>query len=170
MDKRNWPPMSASGLIRTACLAVGFCVAFTPLAAAETTVTHAVAGVQTGVTDTSSSFVGVAFGDDGDFAWWQAHVERDPLDVTPPPPLIRGGVFQLNGHLHDLLGVFTGGEINRLPGSCRRETFAVTGDVELVGGGVGRFDLILTHYGLRVGAQCVTYFATVEGLVVFILP
>ena len=170
MDKRNCRVKGrlTLELLRSVCLAVGLCVAFAAVAAAQTTVTYAVAGVQTGVTDTSSSFVGVAFGDDGDFAWWQADVERTSLDE--PIPEITGGTFQLDGHLRDLFGGFTGGTIIRQPSSCRRETFVVTGVVALEGGVVGAFDLTLTHYGLRVGGRCITYFATVEGLVAFSLP
>ena len=149
------------------CLAIGLCVAVSAEAAAQT-VTYSVAGVQTGVTDTSSSFVGVAFGTGGDLAWWQADVERTPLD--PQPAFITGGTFQLDGHLRNIVGAFANGGfiIRESPSSCRRETFAVTGllDVE---DGVGFYDLTLTHYRLRVGAQCITYFATVEGLVAFTL-
>lgn len=70
--------------------------------------------------------------------------------------------------------MITGGEIVRLPGgSCRKEAFAVAGDVALVEGGVptgglGEFGVKLTHYGFRVPwGCCFTYFATVEGGIVF---
>jgi hypothetical protein len=154
-------------LFRKVCLAIGLCVAVSAEAATQT-VTYSVAGVQTAVTDTSSSFVGVAFGTDGDLAWWLADVERTPLD--PQPAFITGGTFQLDGHLRDVVGTFSdGGLIIREPtSSCRKETFAVVGVLDLEGGvGEGFFDLTLTHYRLRVGAQCITYFATVEGLVAF---
>ena len=73
--------------------------------------------------------------------------------------------------MRDLQGVITGGEIVRLTSSCRKETFAVTGDVLLDGGGSGEFNGTLTHYGRRVpGGNCVTFFATVEGLFTFTLP
>jgi hypothetical protein len=46
------------------------------------------------------------------------------------------------------------------------EKFAVAGDL-IVDGGVASFDVILTHYGVRIGGQCFLYFATVEGTVTF---
>jgi hypothetical protein len=67
------------------------------------------------------------------------------------------------------------GEIARLTSSCRKETFDVTGHVILFDGGihtgdVGDFEVTLTHYGRRVpGGGCVTFFATVEGLITFTL-
>ena len=165
-SKQSGKRSQSHNLFRKVCLAIGLCVAVSAEAAAQT-VTYSVAGVQTAVEDTSSSFVGVAFGTDGDLAWWQADVNRTPLD--PQPASIIGGTFQLDGHLREIVGTFRNGLILReSTSSCRRETFAVTGllDVE---GGEGFFDLTLTHYRLRVGAQCITYFATVEGLVAFTL-
>jgi hypothetical protein len=73
--------------------------------------------------------------------------------------------------VRDVLGFITGGEILRLGGSCRKETFAVTGDVLLAGGGFGEFHVRLTHYGFGLpGGGCFTFFATVEGLITFTLP
>ena len=51
----------------------------------------------------------------------------------------------------------------------------MTGNVALVEGGIptgefGVFEVTLTHYGQRVrGGGCVTFFATIEGLITFTL-
>jgi hypothetical protein len=154
---------------RRACMAVGLSAALTisTAVASATEVTYSLAGVETAFTDTSGSFTGVALSND-DFALWQAVVTHTGLnDVTP----ITGGTFQLDGQVRDLQGVITGGEIVRHTSTCRRETFTVAGHVALVGGGFGDFDVTLTHHRRRVpGGQCVTFFATVEGLVTFTLP
>ena len=77
----------------------------------------------------------------------------------------------------DLQGLITGGTITRLGGSCRKESFAVTGGVLLVNGsgvptgGSGVFGVKLTHYGFGLpGGGCFTFFATVEGLITLTLP
>jgi hypothetical protein len=163
MRKKNWQGWG---------IAVGVWVAFSTGAAAQTPVIYSVAGVQIGVTETSSTFAGVAFSNDGDFARWDALVLRTPLNPDPRESvagLINGGTFQLNGHVRNVLGNFVDGVILRESTSCRRETFAVTGTLDLEEG-TGGFDLTLTHYRLRLGSQCITYFATVEGLVQFIVP
>jgi len=139
---------------------------FTTPASAQSQVTYSLAGVETAATSTQGTFAGVAFSDD--FATWAAVIQHEELDDTAS---ITGGTFALNGSVRDLQGIITDGEIVRLTGSCRKETFAVTGDVLLVGGGSGEFNVTLTHYGRRVpGGKCVTFFATVEGLITFTLP
>lgn len=144
-------------------MVVALVFALGSVAAAEE-VTYSVSGVETGFTQNSSSFVGVGFSDD-DVASWQALILR--IDLTT----ITGGTFQLDGALRDVSGQFLpGGVIDRLPGSnCRMERFHVTGELVLGGArtGIGLFDVLLTHYGKRVGGQCVTFFATVEGAVTF---
>lgn len=127
---------------------------------------YSLAGVELAATPTQGTFFGVAASFD-DFATWTAVIEHDVLaDVVP----ITGGVFALDGNARFLQGVITGGQVARLGGSCRRETFAVTGDVLLENGGSGEFGVTLTHYGRRIGGHCVTFFATVEGLITFTLP
>jgi uncharacterized membrane protein len=64
-SKQGGKRSQAHDWFRQVFLAIGLCVAFSAEAAAQT-VTYSVAGVQTAVADTSSSFVGVAFGTDGD--------------------------------------------------------------------------------------------------------
>ena len=156
---------------RRLCMAVGVLAAltvFTEPAWAQSQVTYSLAGVETAATSTEGTFVGVALARD-DFGTWGAVIDHDPL--ASPTPFVTGGAFAINGQVRDLQGVFTGGTITRLGGSCRKETFAVTGDVLLSTGGIGQFNVTLTHYGFRMpGGACVTFFATVEGLITLTLP
>ena len=166
--KRNCLPAKREGDIKSGAtgwsrvaIAIGLVVAFSSVAAAQE-VTYGVSGFQTGVADNFSSFVGLGSSDDRDVAVWEAEIDR--IDLT----VITGGVFHLNGVLRELFGVFTGGTITALPGgTCRMEKFAVSGDLALEDGGSGSFDVILTHYGTRIGGQCFLYFATVQGTVRF---
>ena len=153
----------AIGWSRGIAIAIGLVVAFSSVAAAQD-VTYEVSGIQTGVAENFSSFAGLGFSDDRDVAVWEAKIKR--IDLTE----ITGGVFHLKGVLRELFGVFTGGTITALPrGTCRMEKFAVTGELTLDDDEFdsGSFDVILTHYGIRVGGQCVLYFATVQGTVTF---
>ena len=137
-----------------------------PASAQAQVVTYSLAGIETAATSTEGSFVGVAISND-DVGTWAALVVHDPLDDDVP---ITGGAFAINGQVRDLQGVITDGEIRRLSGSCRKETFRVTGEVLLSTGDLGEFVVTLTHYGQRVpGGGCVTFFATVEGSVTFTL-
>ena len=138
------------------------------------TVTYAIAGVETGFTETSSSFAGTALASD-DVALWQVVVERTPFDADRNAE-ITGGAFRLDGRARDLQGVISSGTVTSLKSNCRRETFAIEGDIALVDtggtptGGTGRFSAILTHYLARIHGECVIFFATVEGSVTFTLP
>jgi len=163
---------------RRLCMAVGVLAALTvftePAWAQPSQVTYSLAGVETAATSTEGTFVGVALAPD-DFGTWGAVIDHDPL--ASPAPLVTGGAFAINGQVRDLQGVITGGTITRLGGSCRKETFAVTGGVALVNGagvptgGVGVFGVTLTHYGFRMpGGGCLTFFATVEGGITVTLP
>jgi hypothetical protein len=139
---------------------------FTAPAWAQSQVTYSLAGVETAATSTEGIFVGVAKSSD-DFGTWEAVVDHDPLDDDVP---ITGGSFAINGQVRNLEGVISDGEIVRLTGTCRKETFSVTGQVTLSTGELGEFAATLTHYGFRVsGGGCVTFFATIEGLITFTL-
>jgi hypothetical protein len=71
--------------------------------------------------------------------------------------------------------VISDGEVVRLGGTCRKETFNVTGHVVLLQEGIptgefGDFEVTLTHYGVRLSnVGCVTFFATIDGLITFTL-
>jgi hypothetical protein len=145
---------------------------FAASASAQSQVTYSLAGVETAATSTQGTFVGIAVSPD-DFGTFGAVVLHTPLNETS---LINGGTFAIDGQLRNLQGVISDdGEIVRLRGSCSRETFSVTGHVVLFEGGVptgefGDFEVKLTHYGRRVaGFGCVTFFATIEGLITFTL-
>ena len=128
--------------------------------------------METAATSTQGTFVGIAISPD-DFGTFGAVVLHTPLDE--PSPLVNGGKFAIDGQLRNLEGVISDGDIVRLSGSCSRETFSVTGHVVLFQGGVptgefGDFDVKLTHYGRRLpGFGCVTFFATIEGVITFTL-
>jgi len=140
-------------------------------ASAQSQITYALAGVETAATSTQGTFVGIALSHD-DFGTWGAVVLHEPLDDSVP---ITGGSFAIDGKVRHLEGVISDGDVVRLAGSCRKETFDVTGHVMLFQDGVptddfGDFEVTLTHYGFRTsGGGCVTYFATIEGLITFTL-
>jgi len=144
---------------------------FSAPASAQSQVTYSLAGVETAATSTQGTFVGIAISPD-DFGSWGAVVLHTPLNETS---LINGGTFAIDAQLRNLEGVISDGDIVRLSGSCSRETFSVTGHVVLFQGGVptgefGDFDVKLTHYGRRLpGFGCVTFFATIEGVITFTL-
>ena len=162
---------------RRAYMAVAVSVAltvFTAPASAQSSVTYSLAGVETAATSVEGTFVGVAISAD-DFGTWGAVVNHETLDDTA---LITGGTFSIDGQARDLSGTISGGTIENLRGgSCRKDTFAVTGQVDnlvdsngIFTGGSGVFNVTLTHYGRRVpGGVCVTFFATIEGLITFTL-
>jgi hypothetical protein len=152
---------------RRLCMSVGVAAALTVFAApASAQVTYALAGVEIAAQPTVGTFVGVAWATD-DFGKWEAEIHHGLLaDVAA----ITGGGFRIDGKFRQLLGfILPGGTITRLGGSCRKETFAVEGDV-LLGDLLtpGEFDVTLTHYGFRMpGGGCVTFFATVDGQITF---
>ena len=147
------------------------CVA-PPAMAAE--ITYAIAGIETGFTATTSSFAGTALANDGDFAVWDALVQRGPFNAKRDAE-ITGGAIRINGQARDLQGVIDAGTITNLRKTCQRETFLIEGTIKLVDeqglqtGGTGQFAATLTHYGQRVNGQCFIFFATVEGST-FTLP
>jgi hypothetical protein len=152
---------------RRLSLAVGVAAALTVFAApASAQVTYALAGVEISATPYVGTFVGVALAPD-DFGTWDAVIQHTEFDALGNAT-ITDGTFAINGQLRDLHGTISSGAILGLGGSCRKETFAVTGQVTLDGGGSGEFHVKLTHYGRRApGGGCVTFFATVEGLILF---
>jgi len=164
--------------LRTGSLVAGLVAALTLLSSAVATgatgVAYAIAGIETGFTDTSSSFAGTALAQN-DVALWQALVERTPFDADRNA-VITGGAFRLDGRVRDLQGIISGGTITNLRSNCRRELFAIEGDITLTDasgvptGGTGHFAATLTHYLARLHGECVTYFATVEGSVTFTSP
>jgi hypothetical protein len=159
---------------RRAYMAVAIGAALTVLAApasAQSQVTYySLAGVEIAATSTQGTFVGLAISPN-DVGTWQAVVVHEPLDDTAQ---ITGGAFAIEGQARNLQGLISDGDIVRLSGSCRKETFHVTGHVILFQddfptGEFGDFDVTLTHYGRRVFGGCITFFATIEGEITFTL-
>lgn len=158
--------------LRRQLIAAVICVAVISVSAVASTateVTYAVAGVETGVTNTTSSFMGFSTSNDGDQAFWQTVIERTAFDENRNA-VITGGWFRLDGRIRTLEGEIVGGSILNRTSRCRKETFIVAGDIAVATGGFGRFEVLLKHYRTRVFGQCVTYSATVEGTVTFTLP
>jgi hypothetical protein len=112
---------------RRAYMAVAVSIAltvFTASASAQSSLTYSLAGVETAFTSTQGTFVGVALSPN-DFGTWGAVVDHEELDDTA---LITGGTFAINGEAREIYGTIANGTIENLPGgSCRKETFAVTG-------------------------------------------
>ena len=155
---------------RRLCMAVGVTAALTVFAApASAQVAYALAGVETAATPTQGTFVGVALAAD-DFGTWWAVIPHTEFDAFGNATITQGGRFAINGQVRDLQGdILPGGTIFRVGGTCRKETFDVTGPVVLDDPVTfGAFHVKLTHYGFRLPTGgCFTYFATVEGGIVF---
>lgn len=156
--------------LRRAYMTVAVIAALTAVpapAVAQSSVTYSLAGIETAATSTQGTFVGVAQSAD-DVATWAAVIGHQPLDPLVDTVAITGGSFALNGQVRDFQGVIVGGDIVRLTTgrACRNERFDVTGRVALVTGELGSFEVTLTHYRQRAaGGACVTFFATVDGLI-----
>lgn len=140
-------------------------------AAAQTTYTDSVIGLQVGVTATSSTFAGKATGDLPGF--WRAVVQRTPLT---PHGTITGGSFSLwtllVGAPTRVTGTFApGGSIVQTdPGAgCTNQRYAVNGALTNVAvgsatGGSGPFVVQLTHHRAFIPfLGCVTYAGSVAG-------
>ena len=139
------------------------------VSATSTTVTYGLSGVEYAATDEQGSFAGVAWSG-REIGVWQAVVDHDPL--VDGDADITGGTFVLHSKVRHIVGdILSGGLVDRLTTSeCGKETFQVTGALELAGGGTGVFGVLLTHYRYRTwSGQCITYFATVRGGATFTL-
>lgn len=140
-------------------------------AAAQTTYTDSVIGLQVGVTATSSTFAGKATGDLPGL--WKVVVQRTPLT---PHGTITGGSFSLwtllAGVPTRVSGTFApGGSIVQTdPGAgCTNQRYAVNGALTNVAvgsatGGSGAFVVQLTHHRAFIPfLGCVTYAGSVAG-------
>jgi hypothetical protein len=133
--------------------------------------------VEIAFTSTRGTFVGRGLGNAGDRSAWKAVVDHTPLSSLPAS--ITGGRFTMTTLSPTftpdfVVGNFTGGTIALVnPGlGCTNQTFAVTGDLGSVttsttSGGSGSFDVLLTHYRVRLFGNCVSYAATVTGTAEF---
>ena len=168
-----------SSLRVVATLAVLLGVALLPSAAraAPASSIFGVSGVEIAASSTQGTFTGKASGSAGDTGAWKAVVVHEPL--SSQPAAITGGSFEMGtvgpGFTADYVkGSFAGGSVAVVdPGAgCKNQTFSVKGTLANVStstttGGTGAADIVLTHYRRSVFGYCVTYSATVTGLVQF---
>ena len=125
-------------------------------------------------TSTDGKFAGRASG--ALPGYWNADVQHTPLcGSCTPTATITGGSFELatilDGSYTLVTGDFTGGAVQMMnPGDyCTNQTFTVTGDLGNVGpwysgSGTGTFSATLTHYRTRVFGSCITYAASIAGM------
>jgi hypothetical protein len=146
--------------------------------AAPASATFRVSGAEIAFTPTQGTFVGKALGSAGDRGAWKAVVAHTRLSSLPAA--ITGGNFRMATAgaswttADSVEGTFTGGTINVVnPGlGCTNQTFAISGTLGSVAtsttsGGTGSFNVLLTHYRVRLFGNCVTYSATVAGTASF---
>jgi hypothetical protein len=146
--------------------------------AAPASTTFRVSGAEISFTATQGTFVGKALGNRGDRGAWKAVVEHTQLGSLPAA--ITGGSFRMGTvsagwtTTDAAAGTFTGGTIDVVnPGlGCTNQTFAISGTLGSVAtstssGGSGLFNVLLTHYRVRLFGNCVTYSATVAGIASF---
>lgn len=146
-----------------------------PASADGTVPTYGVSGIETGIPtsagsgESTSPFAGIGFSQTAGFATWTAHVTHYALDACSSlgDGCITGGDFSISGS-STITGSFEDGSITLVrgrsaPPCTSRAVYAVTGLVELDGGGYGDFVAKLTHYQVQLFGTCVPYFATVKG-------
>ena len=145
------------------------------VSAAPASTTFAVKGAEYAFTRTLGSFAGIARGNAGETAVWNASVEHDPLGSAPTS--ITGGSFVMGTKgvattFDYVQGTFVdgGGAITTIdPGTnCTNQRHLVTGALENVAtstttNGTGFLQVTLTHYRTRIFGRCLTYRATVVG-------
>lgn len=142
------------------------------MALAATAYNDTISGAEYYATSTLGAFAGTANGDlPGTF---DTQVEHTPLSSTAT---ITGGSFTLytaiSGEPAFVTGTFASGtvaQVDKNTKACRDQHYAVNGTLQNVGvngsgSGTGTFSATLTHYRLRIGQSCITYFATITGSV-----
>jgi hypothetical protein len=168
MRFRTWTPVAVLTTVLSAILTL---VPASP-AAAVSTRTYQVSGVEVFATSTEGVFVGTTSRAGNGAGTWYADVLHRPLR---PDGAIDGGSFGmlLTSAPHLVTGRFTSGQVTQLRdgSNCTNQRYSVTGKLQPVSFGrrsaVGRFDVLLTHYRTRFLDRCRTYGATVEGTVKF---
>jgi len=139
-------------------------------ARAATASADSVSGLEYAATSAQGRFVGIASG--ALPGAWSVTVDHTPLGTSAA---ITGGDFHLatglDGTLTAVTGHFTAGTVRQLSGftGCVNQRYAVHGVLDEVGPGAvrrgtGTFDATLTHYRTTILGQCLTYSASVRGL------
>jgi hypothetical protein len=154
-------------------LSVGVLAVKQAPASAASTYTDGVSGFEYAFTSDEGRFVGSAQGDLRGF--WHADVLHSPLTTSAT---ITGGTFTLltsiGGSPAQVAGSFAnGGTITQISGftGCVNQQYSLDGTLTGVGVvagpmiGSGEFHAVLTHFRALVFGRCVTYFATVTGMV-----
>lgn len=137
-------------------------------AGADAGTVYRVSGTEIAFTSTEGQFVGYANGGTAGVGAFDVVVDHTPL---PAPATVTGGTFTMDVLAHGLTvrqigGTFSsGGTIATISSgpSCTNQTFSVSGDVSLNGGGSGSFDVTLTHHRISLFGRCVTYAGTIAG-------
>ncbi len=155
-------------------------IALLAVAAAQTAAfaasySDAVSGVEIFATSTEGRFAGNASG--ALPGYWYADVVHTPLAGSPQTAAITGGSFDLSttvsGQPALVTGVFSGGSVVQTGGftGCTNQTYSVTGNLTNVGPygggqtGTGTFGAVLTHYQYSSYGYCITYAASIAGIV-----
>jgi hypothetical protein len=144
-----------------------------PASAAAATVSssYAIRGAEYYATSTQGRFAGTARGSTGDTAAWRAIVDHTPLTTTAT--ITGGSATLVTSRLVTIRGQFSGGTVDQTSGfeGCTNQTYDVAGTLANVtrsdtgAVGTGAFDATLTHYRAWIWGRCVTYSATVSGVI-----
>jgi hypothetical protein len=142
---------------------------------AAQTYSDTISGHEYYYTSTDGRFAGTASGAlSGE---WNADVQHTKLCLScTPTAMITGGGFSvattLGGIPTLVTGKFTGGTVQVINKGayCTNQTFAVNGILGSVGPwysghGSGIFTATLTHYRTSILGSCVTYGASVKGMI-----
>lgn len=149
-------------------LLVAAALALPAVAGADGTTSYRVNGTEIAFTSTEGRFVGYGNGGSAGLGAFDAVVDHTPLAATAT---ITGGTFAMDVlgqglSVRHVDGTFSnGGSITTLSSGagCTNQTFSVSGDVSLDGGGSGGFAVTLTHHRVSLFGYCVTYAGTIAG-------
>jgi hypothetical protein len=149
-----------SKLLILVAVTAALVLATSSVAAATSTVTYDIAGVEYAANFAQSSFAGAAVSADRtEYGVWNAIVFHDQGRIT-------GGTFAFKSKRHSFTGEFSVGTFGTATGDCAKKTFGVSGPLS----GGGNFDVTVARYGYMSGATCVVYLATVRGTATLVFP
>jgi hypothetical protein len=161
--------MSRRQFLFVFALAVAVFLTATSSVLAAQTHNDTITGHEYYFTSTDGRFAGTATGSLP--GAWNADVRHTALCLScTPTATITGGSFSLATTYTLITGRFTGGTVQVINrgADCTNQTFdvdGILGDVGRFGGsGTGRFSVILTHYRHRILGSCISYAASVRGM------